>query len=306
MYISKHSQSQLSVIVVSDYEANEEKTWKDERRILHSLANQDLDDPFDVILLENDNAKDSVPQDLYNIYPRFKIIFTNESKSAKLKDEGVKHVKTEYVAVFEADCLPNREWLRVLYDTLRQHKDFSIASGRTTYGHETMYKRCLGLLDRSFDNLGHAGETCHVSNNGAIYRTSVLKEFPYPDAITPFSSSRMRMKTMIANGHKFYFEPKAAVHHAIGGLNFIRDFRRNTGYADMMEHTKKQFYKIPKLLWERFKIECSDCLRLGPNYLKWYDWLLLMLLLFIAPFFEIPGMLDVIRKKNSIPLSSYR
>ena len=299
-----HSPSHLTVVVVSDYEADEEKTWKDERRILHSLAAQDIDDPFDIILVENTSAQNSVPQDLYQIYPRLKIIFIDELQSAKLKDAGVKHVETEYVAVFEADCLPNRQWLRVLCETLRQHKDFAIASGRTTYGDETMYQRCLGLLDRSFDNPGRAGETSHVSNNGALYRSSMLKEFSYPEAVTPFLSSRLRIKAMVANGHKFYFDPRAIVRNPIPGLNFIQDFPRNNANPDMMEFSKTS--QIPGILWKRFKEEFSDCQRLGHLYLKWYDWPLLVVLMAIVPFFEIPGMLDAIKEKKSIPNSSYR
>lgn len=296
----------MSVVVVSDYEADEEKTWKDERCILEALASQDIGAPFDVILVENNSGGDSAPQELYRIFPRLQIIFTDESQSAKMKDEGVKRVQTEYVAVLEADCLPNREWLRTLHEALLRNKDFSIVSGRTTYGDETAYKRCLSVLDRSFDNLGRTGKTRHVSNNGALYRCSVLKDFPYPEAVTPFLSSRMRIQAMRASGHKFYFEPGAVMRHAIGGLNFIRDFRRNTGYADMMEHPHKKSSRIPRLLWGRFKRELSDCLRLGPVYLKWHDWPLLMLLLVIVPFFEIPGMLDAVRGEKSIPQSAYR
>jgi hypothetical protein len=306
MNTSNPSQSRLTIVVVSDYEAREVKTWKDEKRILNSLAAQDIDGPFDIILVENNNARDSVPDGLTQMYPRLKIIFTDQSRSAKMKDEGVKHAETEYVAVIEADCLPNREWLRVLYEALCQHKEFSIAGGRTIYGDKTMYQRCFSILDRSFDNIGHAGKTQHVSNHGALYRCSMLKEFPYPDAITSFHSCRLRIKAMKAKGHQFYFDPRAVMRHATGGLDFIRDFRRNTGYADMMEHSPKQCSKIPRILWERIKIEYSDCLRLGPGFLKWYDWPLLMLLLIILPFFEIPGMFDAIRDRKCIPNSSFR
>lgn len=142
MTLSDRPRSRLSVVVVSDYEANEEKTWKDEEQVLKSLADQDIDGSFNIILVENNNAESSVPSDLYQKYPLLKIIFTDESQSAKLKDHGVKHAETEYVAVIEADCLPNREWLRVLYETLHQQKDFSVVSGRTTYG----IKRCISAV----------------------------------------------------------------------------------------------------------------------------------------------------------------
>jgi hypothetical protein len=296
----------ISIVVVSDYEAESEKTWKDEVRILRFLADQKIEDAFEVILVENTAAGNSVPEELYQIYPHLKIVFSNESQSAKLKDDGIKHSNADFIAVLEADCLPNAEWLNSLYSTLQRNEAFAIASGRTTYGDETMYHRCLSLLDRSFDNLGYSGETDHISNNGALYRRSILEKFPYPEAVSPFQSSRMRIRNFRQDGHKFYFEPKAVMRHAIGGIHFIKDFRRNTGYADMMEHSPRKVSEIPKLLWKRFKMEYSDCLRLGPQYLKWYDWPLLILLSVFVPFLGIPGMLDAVNERKNIPHSSYR
>jgi hypothetical protein len=306
MNAHKFSACPISVVVVSDYEAESIKTWKDEIRILRFLAEQDLEEEFEVILVENHTACKSVPDELYQIFSRLRIVFSNESQSAKLKDDGVNHAKTDFIAVLEADCLPNSQWLSSLYSALKNNKDFAVASGRTSYGDATMYQRCLGLLDRSFDNPGRPGETIHISNNGALYRRAILEKFPYPDAISPFQSSRMRIKNLRDAGHKFYFEPKAVMQHAIGGIHFIRDFRRNTGYADMMGHSVKKFSGIPELVWRRFKDECSDSLRLGPQYLKWYDWPLLIFFSVIVPFLGIPGMRDAIKERENIPHSSYR
>jgi hypothetical protein len=296
----------ISVVVVSDYEASEEKSWTEEHKNLAALAKQDIQEPFDVILVENSRAKDSAPPSLYQIIPHLKIIFADTSQSAKLKDDGVEHVQTEFVAVMEADCIPNEKWLRVLVDSLIKNRPISVVSGRTTYGDETMHKRVLSILDRSFDNMSRPNHTVHVSNNGALYRREVLEKFPYPQATTPFLSSRMRMNDMIKEGIQFYFEPLAIMQHAIGGLNFIQDFRRNTGYSDMMIHPNPKTSAIPKLLWKRFATELKDCFRLGPKYLRWYDWPLLFTLLLIVPFFEIPGMLDAVKGTHTIPNSTYR
>jgi hypothetical protein len=298
--------SRISVVVVSDYEASEEKSWAEEHKNLKALSKQDIQEPFDVILVENSRARDSVPASLYQIIPHLKIIFAESSQSAILKDYGTKHVQTEFVAVMEADCVPNEKWLRILVDSLRKNNAISIVSGRTTYGDETMYKRVMSVLDRSFDNMGRPSHTVHVSNNGALYRREILEKFPYPPAATPFLSSRMRMNAMIKEGVQFVFEPQAVMRHAIGGLDFIRDFRRNTGFSDMMMNQNQKVSAIPILLWKRWIIELKDCFRLGPKYLRWYDWPLVFILLFVVPFFEIPGMLDAAKGASTIPNSAYR
>jgi len=66
-----------------------------------------------------------------------------------------------------------------------------------------MWRRCLSLVDRAFDDFRRARLTPHVSNNGALYRRHVLERFPYPEAATPFLSSRLRNRAMYEAGHHF-------------------------------------------------------------------------------------------------------
>lgn len=300
------SQPSISVVVVSDYEESRLKTWKEERSILEGLARQDIEEPIEVFLVENIKASESVPDSILGAFPNLKILFSKESESARLKDYGVSKTTGEYVAILEADCIPCREWLRVLADVLRNRPDISVVSGRTTYGQDNIFKRCLSLIDRGFDDLGAPGLTSQISNNGALYRRSVLEKIPYPDAATPFLSSRLRNQSIRHAGYLFFFEPRAVMQHAIGGWDFVRDFRRNTGYADMMSNKKIQRSEVPKLLFWRLKREASDCMRLGFRYLRWYDWPLTIVLLLLARALEVPGMFDAIYGRGRIPGSSYR
>ena len=240
------------------------------------------------------------------MYPNVRVVFSAEQQSARLKDLAVARTLSDLVAVVEADCLPNVRWLRLLVEVLRSMPHIDVASGRTSYGSASSYRRCLSLVDRSFDDLGHAGETTHVSNNGAVYRRRVLEAHPYPHAITPFQSARMRSRSMRDAGLRFWFEPQAVMMHAIGGLGFIRDVRRHTGYADMSSHSRRHAGEIPKLLRRRLVDQWRAARRLGSRYLRWYDWPLLLVLLGITRVLEVPGMLDALRAREAIPSSAYR
>lgn len=296
----------LTVVVVSDYEASDEKTWEDEREALDALAAQDVAEDFRVILVENASARGSVPDDLAGRVPDLDVVFCDDERSAGMKDFGVGRASTELVAVMEADCLPDPGWLRVTAAALREHPEYAVVSGRTTYGDETSYRRCLSVLDRGFDDLGSAGETRHVSNNGALYRREVLARFPYPEAPTPFLSSRRRKEAMREAGHRFWFEPRAVTRHAIGGWGFMADFRRNTGFADAAQRGNPSLVDVPGLLWSRRVAEARHCARLAPRYLRWYDWPLLAALFLLAPALEVPGVLDAIRGRGRVPSSAYR
>jgi len=296
----------VSVLVVSDYQDGREQTWSIERAILGGLSRQTLVEPFEVILVESDRRNGEAPPDLLEICPAGRVVYAPATQSAMLKDWGVGHARADLIAVFEADCVPDPSWLGVLVDVLRRHSEVSAVSGRTTYGAETMYRRALGLVDRSFDDLERAGPSSQISNNAALYRRHLLRDFPYPPAITPFTSARLRIAAMRAAGHGFYFEPQATVRHAVGGLRFIRDFRRNIGYSDMAGHPQPAVHAIPTLLGRRTRREIHDCLRLGRRDLRWYDWPLVPLLLLVARVLEIPGMLDALRRRKEIPGTAYR
>ncbi len=294
----------VCVIVVSDCERDAQRSWRAERSLLEALARQDLGEPFDVILVENERYRHQIPPDLPTLCPRLRIVFSAERQSASLKNIGACQTNAELVAVLDADCLPNEAWLRVLVAVLRERPDVSAVSGRTHYGAETSYRRALSLVDRSFDDLGRPGFTPRVSTNAALYRRSLLTRFPYPTSATPFGSAMLRMHAMARAGDvRFFFEPAAVVQHALGGWGSIRDFRRHIGYIDMMGDPRLR--SIPSLLWQRLSFHGRDCLRLGPTYLRWYDWPLAAAFLAATPVLQVPGMLDAWRGRADIPRTSF-
>jgi hypothetical protein len=291
----------ISVVVVSDYDFG--KTWDCEQQILLALSKQDISHPFEIILVENSDQSASIPAKIREI-ANLKIVFTDLTDSSSMKDFGVQQAVGELIAVIEADCIPNQQWLRLLYEFLNG-SFYHVVSGRTVYGNDSTWKRVLTVMDRSFDVKPEAGATEHISNNGALYRRKLLEAFPYPKTATPFLSSRERLDRIRQTPCAFGFEPRAIMTHAIGGLEFLNDFRRNTGYADMMCHPTQNYTQIPKLMLERFRREVRDCLREGPRYLRWYDWPLLIFLQILVPFLTVPGMIDALRKVKKIPGSAY-
>jgi hypothetical protein len=296
----------ISVVVVSDYEPGPSKSWDNERRVLAALAGQDIDERFDILLVVSAEFREIFSAASLGTIPGLHVIFTDAYQSAKLKDHGVRQTFSAYIAVIEADCIPSPDWLRLLVDILRSRDDISVVSGRTGYGEDTALARSLSLLDRGFDDLGQSGLTDYVSNNGAVYRREVLARFPYPDAVTPFLSSRLRNDAMRRAGHRFYFERRAVMKHALGGWRFVRDLRRNRGYAEMSWHGDKRYTAIPRFLCRRLARDLSTWRRLGPRYLRAHDWPLAMLLLIFGPLLDVPGMIDAINDRDRIRGTAYR
>ena len=237
--------------------------------------------------------------------PDLKLHYFNSQQSSALKDYGVSVSSGEYVAVLEADCIPSSNWLRLLLAAVRTD-DLAVSSGRTSYGFHSTYRRVMSLLDRSWDDLGDSGETNMISNNGAVYRRSILERFPYPDAVTPFLSAHERNKRIRRAGHRFYYERNAVMIHAIGGWSFVRDFHRNKGHQAMESCARKSFAAIPGLLVKRIRVALSNYRRLGAQYLSWYDWPFAVVMLFTSRIPELVGMIDALRNVDRIPGTAYR
>ncbi len=302
---------ELTVLVVSDFEVSEEKTWQDEIDILRALAQQDVEVPFKVMVVESESNRHQAPPDvLFELIPDLELLYAPSTLSAEMKDYGVQRCTTPWVAVFEADAVPAPDWLRRLYARAKSQPDHVIFSGRTWYGDETSWHRALGLLDRSYDDAGVSGDTVHISNNGALYRTDVLKAFPYPDAPTPFLSSRRRNGKILAAGHICYSDRDALTRHAIGGFKFLWDVRRHTGYSDMMMHERQGFMAIPLLTGWRLAHDIRNARRVGGKYLRLWDWPLWLFLYFVARVPEIRGMIEAVSEEEDLKVafkgSAYR
>ena len=297
----------VTVVVVSDYESGEVKTWADEIAMLERLSEQDIQTPFQVIIAEDEKIADlDPPASLTDAFPGAKIVYYASEASAALKDFAVTTVTTPWVIVVEADALPEKDWLRLLVAAATEHPEFDIFSGRTWYGGETSWQRCLNLIGRSVDDRGVSGPSEHVSNNGALYRTQTLLKFPYPDAPSPFLSARQRLAEMKQAGLKFYSCREARMRHAIGGFDFVLDVHRNAGYGDMMMALEQQAKHMPAISFQRMKSEFGAALRVGGDYLKIWDW---PLWAFMYCFVRIPewrGMAEALRAPTRLEGSAYR
>lgn len=297
------SSNRLCVISVSDYEAGEQKTWHDELALLEALSNQDIEEGFDVVLVESTQVQDQpVPDQLYAYVPHLQILYYDSIQSAVLKDYGVSQCQHEYIAVLESDCTPTHNWLRELMSGLLSG-DYAASSGRTYYGEFSSYRRVCNLLHRAWDDPGKSGPTSKVSNNGAIYRREILEAFPYPHAATPFLSAELRNDKIRAAGHVFYIAREGAMQHAIGGLAFLWDLQRNKGHQCMSVSAHKS---LSLLMKEKLKLDWFHAKRIGKQYLRWYDWPLFVFLSFYEVVPHLIGARYARVNVEAIPGSSYR
>jgi hypothetical protein len=302
----------ISVVIVSDYTPEGVSEWRDQERALAAFRDQDIAEPFEIVLVENEARRRTMPPGLARIAPRTRVLFADHARSATLKDLGVAQTSGKLVAVIEADCEPARDWLRVLVRTLEAHPGVDAVSGRTTYGQGNAMKRVWALLDRAYVDVGAEGPTQHVCNNGALYRRDVLQAHPYPDDASPFVSSVLRLREMLKAGRRLYFQPAAAMTHDYEGFRLLADVRAHSGLRTARlrflegKRITPRWQRTLAILLSNLKGDLRNARRVGRVYLKARDWPLFAAMVLVARALEVRGVLQGLDGEADIPESAYR
>ncbi|MDQ3516855.1 MAG: glycosyltransferase family 2 protein, partial [Gemmatimonadota bacterium] len=146
----------VSVVIVSDYAGGEAKAWDDIRATVDAFARQDFTGRAEFLLSESASIQKEIPADLSETLPSLRLVLSPASSSYDLKNHGVRAASADIVAIIDADCIPDPEWLRHLVEAMRLNPDVVAVSGRTVYGGRTLMERVLSLLSRSYLDPGRA------------------------------------------------------------------------------------------------------------------------------------------------------
>lgn len=305
----------LSVIVVSDYAADD-GARPDEFRMMAALAAQEIAEPFEIVLAENEVRKASFPETLLEIATDTRVAFFPEAVSSRLKDAALRVTTGKLVAVFEADAPPQPAWLRLAAEALDRDPAAAAVSGHTIYGEDSALKRVAGLIDRGYLEADGIGPTLFVCNNGALYRRELLEAFPYGDEPNPFVSGRLRSEAMRDAGMKLLFHPGLISVHEFGGLKFLREVRRNQGFSDgrlaYLARGNGTLTRRDKLsllfgiMRERLHWEARVCWKAAHRFIRWYDWPAAIVMLLVYRVMEWPAAALALSGRRNLPATPYR
>ena len=311
-----HKSASLSIIVVSDYAAGEEKSWEDLRRALRAWQEQEgtLADEF--ILVESLRFKGKIPSDLLGLIPNMTILYLDAESSYELKNRAVEAATGDWLAIVDADCIPQRSWLRVLRAAIVEYPDVAAVSAKTLYPGRSRMERILGLLSRSYLDPGRRGPTRFISGNAACFRREMYRRHPLPVGIGAFAS-RIQSEAFLRDHATLLFDPELVVVHDFEGWPMERDIRRNHGYSTVITRLRDHrlpyaglvragVIAIPFIVAGKTLDSIRDCLRCFRHYnVKMYELPLALALTVITHVLEIPGMLAAYRGR-SIGATAYR
>lgn len=296
----------LSVIVVSDYAAGEEKSWEDLRRALRAWVDQEGMPAEEFILVESSRFKGQIPSDVLGMIPNMRVLYIDAESSYELKNRAVEAATCDWLAIVDADCIPQRSWLRVLRADLAENPNIAAVSAKTMYPGRSRRERALGLLSRSYLDPGRRGLTRFISGNAACFRREVYRRHPLPVGIGAFAS-RIQSEAFLRDNAKLLFDPELVVVHDFEGWPMERDIRRNHGYSTVITRLRDDrlpyarlvragTIAIPLIVTGKALNSVRDCLRCFRHYnVKVYELPLALALTVVTHVLEIPGMLAAYR-----------
>ena len=93
------------------------------------MAEQDFDGRYEILLCES--TETAPPADLLAIVPDLRLVLAPTQSSYALKNAGVRAATADLVAILDADCVPERDWLRHLVAAFADRPRIAAVSGRT-------------------------------------------------------------------------------------------------------------------------------------------------------------------------------
>lgn len=304
-----------SVVILSDFASGTERGWDDLRFTLAGLAKQDIDEPIEYLLVETEELRGSVPEDLARILPSLRVAFTPARNSYELRNDGVREARCELVGTLDADCVPDPDWVRVMVEALRRNPEVAAVSGRTFYAGTGFRSRAAALLERSYIEEGTRVRMRHIANNGAGFRRSLYLAHPLPIDLGIFAS-QVQSEAMMEAGHELMFEPRMRVTHQFYAA-FDSDHRAGAGYGAirirMDDHrpvharlARLGYLSLPIFFFGRLLKQCLQAVRYRRVYgVRWYELPGVFVLAVAGSLMEVPGMLRAVRGEPP-PHTSFR
>jgi len=292
----------LSVIVVSDYAAGGEKSWADFRRALRAWLDQEGKPADEFIVAESARFKGQIPDDVAKMVPDMKLLYVDAESSYELKNRAVDAATGDWIAIVDADCIPQRGWLQVLRTAIAEHPNVAVISAKTMYPGHSRMERLLGLLSRSYLDPGRRGRIRFISGNAACYRREMYRRHPLPVGAGPFAS-RIQSEAFLRDGESLLFDPELVVMHDFEGWSMECDIRRNHGYGTVITRLRDGrlpyasliragVIAVPLIVAGKILDSVRDCFRCFRQYnVKPYELPLALALSVATHFLEIPGML---------------
>jgi len=272
---------------------------------LSALTSQSLK-PAEIIVVDDGSTDDTVEKvkkfEKTKKLKNLKLISQNSAGPAAARNNGAKQARAEFLVFIDADCVPERDWLKEMLSPFSDPKVAGVQGAYKSSQKELMARFTQIEIEDRYHRMIFSKDIDWIGSYSAAYRRLVFlelkgfdKEFRKASGEDPDLSFSIQ-----EHGHKLVFNPRAIVYHShpTSLRSYLRKkfqhakwrvllYKRHTAKAVSDSYTPQSLKAQIVLLWV---LSIAAPASLAVPELVFFSWLtlfLLILLMFPFVFFAL-------------------
>lgn len=196
-------------IIVPAY--NAEKTIKG---CLDALLNQDYNGNYEIIMID-DGSTDSTA-DIISGYKGVRLIKQSNAGPAAARNKGASEAKGESILFTDSDCVPERDWIRMMIEPFEQDKSvIGVKGAYRTRQREIAARFVQFEYEDKYDKMKRDETIDFIDTYSAAFRRDIFLKMGGYDTSFPVACAEDvdLSYRMSAGGYKMVFNPNAIVYH---------------------------------------------------------------------------------------------
>lgn len=203
--------------------------WPTLTRCLAGLAQQDVGVPYEILIADN-NRDDLVPD--MSLPENARVVPAPQPGSYAARNAALAQANGQIIAFTDADCVPDRSWLRQAWTILQDDPSISMVAGAIEGFWRSNEPTPVELCDAVFN----LRQSRYVSRNVAATANLIVRRTVF-EAVGPFDAKRFSggdfefARRATRQGFKLVYAPDAIVRHPVRSTlnDLLRKTRRVAG-----------------------------------------------------------------------------